>query len=258
VTNTTAARDGTSPPTAAKARWLARAGTLVTLGLLLPATLRPCLTLHPTRAGVVCAALFAGAGLVGFLLATALWNRALLRGRLRGELVRGNLAAGVVAAAHAAATGIVAAHAFVADTPATLPIGAIFFVVSVLSLVLLSLLFRGLTSYSDEQEILGENLAAATSYSGLVIALSIIVGHAADGAFVGWLPAMHSFGVFLLWAFLLYPVRQIVVGRWLLGFPLTLRGGALDRAIAQDHDWVVSCVEAAGYIAAALLATGIS
>ena len=26
-----------------------------------------------------------GAGLVGFLLATALWNRALMRGRLRGE-----------------------------------------------------------------------------------------------------------------------------------------------------------------------------
>ena len=247
-----------SAATAGKARWLARAGMLVALGLLLPATLRPCLTLHPTQSGLLCALSFAGAGLVGFLLAAALWNRALLRGRLRGELGRGNLAAGVVAAAHTAATGIVAAHAFVADTLATLPVGAIFFVVSVLALVALSLVFRGLTSYADDQEILGENLAAATSYSGLVVALSIIVGHAADGAFVGWLPALHGFAVFLLWAVLLYPVRQIVVGRWLLGFPLTSRGGALDRAIAQDHDWVVSCVEAAGYLAAALLATGLT
>ena len=244
--------------TTGKARRLARAGMLVALGLLLPATLRTCLTLHPTSAGVLCALAFAGTGLVGFLLATALWNRVLLRGRLHGELGRGNLAAGVVAAAHAAAFGIVAAHTFAADTLATLAVGAIFFVVSVVALMALSLLFRGLTSYADDQEILGENLAAATSYSGLVLALSIIVGHAADGAFVGWMPALRGFAVFLLWAFLLYPVRQVVVGRLLLGFPLTLRGGALDRAIAQDHDWVVSCVEAAGYLAAALLATGLS
>jgi uncharacterized membrane protein YjfL (UPF0719 family) len=249
--------DGTSMTTD-KARRLARAGMLVALGLLLPATLRPCLTLHPTQAGVLCALLFAGTGLVGFLLAVALWNRLLLGGRLHAELGRGNLAAGVVAAAHAVSFGIVAAHAFVADTPATLPVGAIFFVVSVIALVALSLLFRSLTTYADDQEILGENLAAATSYSGLVVALSIVVGHAADGAFMGWIPALRGFAVFLLWAFLLYPVRQIVVGRWLLGYPLTLRGGALDRAIAQDHDWVVSCVEAAGYLAAALLATGLS
>jgi uncharacterized membrane protein YjfL (UPF0719 family) len=248
----------TSAATAGKARWLARAGILVALGLLLPATLRPCLTLHPTQAGLWCALVFAGAGLLGFLLATTLWNRTLLRGRLRGELQRENLAAGIVAAAHAMATGIVAAHTFVADTLTTLPVGAIFFGVSVVALVALSLVFRGLTSYADDQEILGENLAAATSYSGLVVALSIIVGHAADGAFVGWLPALHGFAMFLLWAFLLYPVRQIVVGRLLLGFPLTARGGALDRAIAQDHDWVVSCVEAAGYLAAALLATGLT
>ncbi len=241
-----------------KSRRLARAGMLVALGLLLPATLRPCLTLHPTQVGVLCALSFAGTGLVGFLLATALWNRVLLRGRLHGELERGNPAAGMVAAAHAAAFGIVAAHTFAADTLATLAVGAIFFVVSVIALVALSLLFRGLTSYADDQEILGENLAAATSYSGLVLALSIIVGHAADGAFVGWIEALRGFAVFLLWAFLLYPVRQVVVGRLLLGFPLTLRGGALDRAIAQDHDWVVSCVEAAGYLAAALLATGLS
>jgi uncharacterized membrane protein YjfL (UPF0719 family) len=247
-----------SAATAGKARWLARAGMLVALGLLLPATLRPCLTLHPTQSGLLCALVFAGAGLVGFLLATALWNRALLRGRLRGELGRGNLAAGIVAAAHAAATGIVAAHTFVADSLANFPVGAIFFVVSVVALVALSLVFRGLTSYADDQEILGENLAAATSYSGLVVALAIIVGHAADGAFIGWLPALRGFAVFLLWAFLLYPVRQVIVGRLLLGFPLTARGGALDRAIAQDHDWVVSCVEAAGYLAAALLASGIS
>ena len=136
--------------TTGKSRRLARAGMLVALGLLLPATLRPFLT-HPTPAALLCALSFAGTGLVGFLLATALWNRVLLGGRLHGELGRGNLAAGVVAAAHAAAFGIVAAHTFAADTLATLAVGAIFFVVSVIALVALSLLFRGLTSYADDQ-----------------------------------------------------------------------------------------------------------
>jgi uncharacterized membrane protein YjfL (UPF0719 family) len=241
-----------------KARWLARAGVLLALSLLLPAALRPCLTLHPTGAGVLCAIAFAASGLVALLLATALWNRALLRGGLPAELRRGNLAAGIVAGAHAAGTGIVAAHCFAADALATLPVGAIFFVVAEVALLLLSLCFRALTDYADDQEILGENPAAAVSYSGLVLALSLIVGHAADGAFTSWPAALGAFALFLLWALLLYPVRQVVVARWLLGFPLTPRGGALDHAVARERDVVVSCVEAAGYLAAALLVTGLA
>jgi uncharacterized membrane protein YjfL (UPF0719 family) len=230
----------------------------VALGMLLPLTLRPCLTCHPTGAGVLGALAFTTAGLVALLLTTLLWNRALLRGRMRAEVRRGNLAAGIVAAAHCAGTGIVASHCFAADTLANLPTGAAFFVVAELALVVLSLLFRGLTDYADDQEILGENQAAALSYSGLVLALSLIVGHAAGGAFLGWGPALRSFGVFLLWALLLYPVRQIVVARLLLGLPLRWRGGALDHAVAREQDVVISCVEAIGYLAAALLATGLS
>jgi uncharacterized membrane protein YjfL (UPF0719 family) len=126
------------------------------------------------------------------------------------------------------------------------------------TLVILSLLFRCLTNYADDQEILGENLAAALSYSGMVVALSLIVGHASDGAFVGWVVALRSFALFLSLALLLYPFRQIVVARLLLGFPITLRGGPLDRAVAQDRNWVVSLVEALGYVAAAFLATGLT
>jgi uncharacterized membrane protein YjfL (UPF0719 family) len=240
------------------ARRLARVGLLVALGVLLPSVLRPCLTLHPTRAGFASAGLYTVAGLLALALSTLGWNRALLRGRLRTELARGNLAAGIVAGAHVAGTGIVASHCFVADTPANLVIGAIFFVVAEVACVLLSLLFRALTAYADDQEICGQNLAAGLSYSGLVVALALIVGHAADGAFVEWLAALRAFAVFLLWALLLYPVRQIVVARLLLGLPVVWRGGALDRAVAQQHDWIVSSVEAAGYLAAALLATGIS
>ena len=240
------------------ARCLARAGLLVAFGLFLPATLRPCISLHATPASALSAAAFLAVGLVSYFIAQTLWNSVLLGGHLRGELGRGNLAAGVVAGAHAAGTGIVASHCFVADSLVNLPVGAIFFAVAEVALVALSLLFRALTNYADDQEIVGENLAAGMSYSGVVIGLSVIVGHAADGAFVGWLPALRSFAMFLLWAALLYPVRQVVVAHWLLGLPLCLRGGALDRAVAQDRDLVVSSVEALGYLAAALVATGLA
>jgi uncharacterized membrane protein YjfL (UPF0719 family) len=258
MTNTPSGIERNSAAVAKGPRWLARAGLLLALGLLLPLTLRPGLTLHPSKTGVWAALTFTASGLLALLLTTALWNRALLHGRLRTELRRGNLAAGIVAGAHSCGTGIVASHCFAADALANLPVGAAFFAVAEIALVLLSLSFRALTDYADDQEILGENPAAAVSYSGVVLALSLIVGHAADGAFLGWLVALRSFALFLLWAILLYPVRQIVVARWLLGFPLTWRGGALDHAVARDRDFVVSCVEAAGYLAVALLATGLS
>jgi uncharacterized membrane protein YjfL (UPF0719 family) len=251
------ATDGASVKTRLGARALARAGQLVAVGIFLPSALHPALSARHT-AGASAALIFSAVALVAFLLATALLNQALLRGRLRAEIGRDNLAAGLIAAAHAIATGNLAAHCFAADSLTILPVGAVFFGVAEVALVVLSLLFRALTAYADDQEILGENLAAAISYSGLLVALSLVVGHAADGAFVGWIPALRSFGSFLLCALLLYPVRQVVVARVLLGFPVTWRGGALDRAIAQERSWLVSCVEAAGYLATAFLMTGLT
>ena len=53
-------------------------------------------------------------------------------------------------------------------------------------------------------------------------------------------------------------IGPAIVARLLLGFPLTWRGGALDRAIAQDRNLVASLVEALGYLGAAWLATGLA
>jgi uncharacterized membrane protein YjfL (UPF0719 family) len=239
-------------------RWLARAGFLLALALLLPLSLRPALSLEANDTARFGALVFTVSGLLALWLATAAWNRALLRGRGRAAIERGNLAAGIAAFAHWLGAGIVASHCFAADEVGNLPVSVVFFLVAEIALVLLSLVFRALTDYADDQEILGENRAAAVSYAGVVVALSLIVGHAAGGAFLGWWPALRGFLVFLLWAGLLYPVRQVLVARWLLGLPLAWRGGALDHAIAREHDVVAACVEAAGYLAAALLATGLS
>ena len=239
--------------TASRLGW---AGMVLGLAVLVPVAARP--AWHPDGADFTLAGATLGLSLTLTALVTALWHRVLSGGRLGLAVRRGNLAAGVVAAGHAFGTCLVASHCFAADDLPSLWIGVTFFAVAEVSLVGLSLLFRGLTYYADDQEILGENLAAAVSYTGVVVALSMIVGHAADGHFSGWLVALRSFGLCLPLALLLYPFRQIVIARLLLGYPLTFRGGVLDRAVAQDRNVAVSLIEALGYLAAAFLATGLS
>jgi uncharacterized membrane protein YjfL (UPF0719 family) len=226
---------------------------VLAFALLVPPIVHGC-----GRGNWVCTGGFALAGLVALVLTVAGWHRFLLRGQLHAEIVRGNLAAGVASASHIAATGLIVARCFSGDDLSTLPISLGFFVLAQVSLVVLVALFRALTDYADDQEIVGENLAAAISYAGVTLAVAIIVAHSVDGPFVGWLSSVRGFGLSLLLALALYPVRQIVVAWFLLGHPLVVRGGALDRAIAQERDQLSSWIEAVGYLAAAFLATGLA
>ena len=70
--------------------------------------------------------------------------------------------------------------------------------------------------------------------------------------------AFASLALTLLLAVALYPVRQLVVQRWLLRLPPDKAGNQLDRAIAQHRDLRVAVVEALAYMAVALWATGIA
>jgi uncharacterized membrane protein YjfL (UPF0719 family) len=117
-------------------------------------------------------------------------------------------------------------------------------------------LYRTLTRYDDAEEVLGGNAAAAVAFVGLTLALAIIIAHAAAGDFVGWGRSLRAYGIALLLAFALFPVRQVVVGP-LLGCPPALRRSALDRWIAQERNVGVGVIEALGYIAVASLATAI-
>jgi uncharacterized membrane protein YjfL (UPF0719 family) len=113
------------------------------------------------------------------------------------------------------------------------------------------------TTYPDGEEIAGENQAAALSYGGAAIALALIIGHAIDGPFAGWVPSLRAYAAALGLALALYPVRQLVVGGLLLGQRPRFRGGELDRAVGQRRSVGVAAVEAAAYLATALLATGL-
>ena len=93
--------------------------------------------------------------------------------------------------------------------------------------------FRALTLYAEDQEIMGENVAAAVSYAGAMLAIALIVGHAVEGDFEGWGVSLGSYAVALASSVVLYPVRQLGVQTLMLRQPFALRGGALDRLVAQ-------------------------
>jgi uncharacterized membrane protein YjfL (UPF0719 family) len=184
-------------------------------------------------------------------LARLLTNR-LLFPWLLNEVRAGNLAAALVWSANSFGVGLVASHCFALDALANLPIAIAFFFVSHFALLVLKGLFRALTHYADDEELRGANVAVAISHGGLYVALSIIVGHGASGAFFGWLEALSEFAAFLGWAALLYPVRQLVVAWWLLKFPLEWRSRGLDAAISRQRLAPAAAVEVLGYLAVAL------
>jgi uncharacterized membrane protein YjfL (UPF0719 family) len=181
--------------------------------------------------------------------------RVLLRARLPAEVERGNLAAGLAAGAHYLATGILLSRSLSGTDLGMLGVALVFFVLAQLTLHLLVMLFRTLTVYDDAEEILGENLAAALSYSGITVALSLIIGHAVEGTFVGWGSSLRGYGLALAFALALYPVRQLFVQTLLLGARFSLRGGRLDQGIAAERNLGMGVLEAVSYLAAAFLVT---
>jgi uncharacterized membrane protein YjfL (UPF0719 family) len=176
----------------------------------------------------------------------------LLSSRLPAELARGNMAAGVAAAANYVATGIVTAHAIGGNDLHGLGVSLVFFVLSQLTLHVFTLLFRTLTTYDDAEQIAGENMAAALSYAGLQIAVALVVAHAVEGEFVGWDTSVRGYGKALIALVAFYPVRQIFVQMVLLRAPFALRGGRLDVAVGAERNTGMGALEAATYVSTAL------
>jgi uncharacterized membrane protein YjfL (UPF0719 family) len=184
-------------------------------------------------------------GRVGVLL--------LVRSRLPAAVASGNTAAGLAAGAHYAATGVILSGCFYGGELWSLVLALSFFVLAQATLYGLVSLFRALTPYDDSEEILSGNIAAALSYGGATLALSIIVSHAASGVFVGLVASLRSYGLSLLFALALYPVRQLLVQWAMLGARPSLRRGALDQSIVEERNAGIGALEASAYIATALL-----
>jgi uncharacterized membrane protein YjfL (UPF0719 family) len=178
--------------------------------------------------------------------------RLLLEGRLKQEIDRGNAAAGLAAGAHYVAAGIITSRAIGGSDLRGLGVSLAFFVIAQVTLHIFVSLFRALTTYDDAEQIHGENMAAALSYSGALIAFAIIIARALDGDFVSWPVSLRGYGEVLLLGLMLYPVRQLFVQVLMLHAPFTLRGGRLDSGIAVERDVGMGALEAAAYLATAL------
>jgi uncharacterized membrane protein YjfL (UPF0719 family) len=201
--------------------------------------------------------LFAAIGLVGAGFAAGGVDRVLLRGGMRLELMRGNVAAGITSAGHRVAAGVIAGSCLYGADLTNLAVGLIFLGIGVATLIGFQVLHRKLTRYADDEEIRGDNAAAALSNAGLGIALAIIIGHAAEGSFAGWGQSLIGYGMALLLALALYPVRQLVVGKVILGLPGSFASPTLDKEIAEKRNLSVGAVEGMAYVAVALLVTAL-
>jgi uncharacterized membrane protein YjfL (UPF0719 family) len=192
-------------------------------------------------------------GLFSSALAGRVGIRLLLGDTLRSEVARGNRAAGIAAAAHTIASALVTSRAIAGTDLAGLGLSMTFFVIAQTTLLVFVTLFRVLTTYDDAEQIHGENLAASLSYAGAVIAIAIVVARAVEGDFKGWLVSLRGYGGVLLSLLFLYPVRQVFVQSVLLRAPLRLRGGALDRAVADRRSAGLAAIEGATYLATAIV-----
>jgi uncharacterized membrane protein YjfL (UPF0719 family) len=227
------------------------AGHVLAVLLLVPGVVKNCVTGTNLATNVIWAGAFGIAGLVLVQGVGNLGVRMLLRGTLQAELERGNVAAGVAAAANYVGIGIVASKAIAGSDLRGLGLAITFFGIALATLALFMTLFRALTTYDDAEQIQGENLAAALSYAGITIAIAIIVSHALEGDFEGWSTSLLGYARFAGAAVILYPVRQIVIQGLLLGRAPTLRGGALDVAIGVDRNRGAAVLEALTYVATA-------
>jgi uncharacterized membrane protein YjfL (UPF0719 family) len=202
-------------------------------------------------------ALSLGAALLLWGAAILAQDRLLLGRALRRHAGRGNVAAAAALAANHVALAVIVARGVPGSRLHELAAAVIFAGIAAVTWAAFVALFRLVTAYSDAQEIAGENHAAAVSYAGAALALASLVGHAIDGPFVGWGRSLHAYLAALVLALALYPVRQLVVQGLLLGGRPRLRGGELDRAIAQRRSVGVAAVEAAAYLGTAWLLTGL-
>jgi uncharacterized membrane protein YjfL (UPF0719 family) len=224
-------------------------GVVLMAGSTVRASVQGASAAHDALACAVYGAIALGASTVVGRLGV----RLLMGKDLAAEVARGNAAAGLAAGGHMLASAIVTSRSLVGSDLGAVGLSLIFFAVGQATLLVFVTLFRALTTYDDAEQIHGENLAAALSYSGVAVAVAIVVARALEGDFEGWRASLRAYGGVLLSLLAFWPVRQLFVQTVLLRTRLVARGGALDAAIAQRRSTGLAALEAATYLATAIV-----
>ena len=194
-------------------------------------------------------------GIIALALFGQLGFRLLIRSNIVAGVRANNPASGLVAAGgHISAALVIAGALSGESTGGDFSVAGVFLAIGLVALWGITYVYRFITRYDDATEITNGNTAAALSYAGMMIAIGIIVGHAVNGDFTDYATSLRLCGKALLSVLILYPVRQFIVQGILLGGGFRLYGGRLDEEISRDGNIGAGAVEAATYIAAALLA----
>lgn len=194
-------------------------------------------------------------GIIALAILGRLGFRLLIRSNIVAGVRANNPAAGLVAAGGHISTALVIAGTLSGENSGgDFSVAAVFLVIGVAALWGITYFYRFITRYDDATEITNGNVAAALSYAGMMIAIGIIVGHAISGDFADYATSLRLCFRALLSVLILYPVRQFIVQGILLGAGFRVYGGRLDDEISHDGNTGAGAVEAAAYIAAALLA----
>ncbi len=234
------------------AQRLAAVGEVLGVFLVAGATARGCVAGESVLRDAGECAVFGATALVASFAAGRVGVRLWLGG-LREELARDNAAAAVAAAGHFVASSLVTSRAITGTDAHALGLSLAFFIIAQVTLLAFVSLFRALTTYDDAEQIQGENMAAALSYVGAALAVAIVVARAVDGDFEGWLTSLRWYSGVLVSLVALWPVRQLFVEGVLLRARPRLRGGALDAAIQDRRSVGMGALEAASYVATALV-----
>jgi uncharacterized membrane protein YjfL (UPF0719 family) len=206
---------------------------------------------HVAVAAPVAAWAYAAAHLVAAIAGLALGYLAIsLAYPLRGLARRAhaNPAAAIQASAHLLGAAVLATVAWGGCDAPSLAVSATFSGLGWAAVIAICAAHRLVTRYRDHEEIAAGNTAAAISAAGLHLAVAIVVARAIQGEFLGWGDSLRGFVFALVWVIALYPLRQVVLARLILG----IGPRAMDAAISTRHDHYIAAAEGVFYVVAAL------
>jgi uncharacterized membrane protein YjfL (UPF0719 family) len=159
-----------------------------------------------------------------------------------------NPAAALQASAHLLGAAVIATVSWGGADGTSLVVSGVFCVLGWISLAAVCAIHRAITRYADHEEIAHGNVASALASAGLHLAVALVVGHAIQGQFNGWASSLAGFGRALVWVVALYPLRQIVLAR----FILRMSPAEMDAAVSTQHDTWLGAAEGIFYVLSAI------
>lgn len=182
-------------------------------------------------------------GIVFLNLSRAIFERLLFRkaNDLKEIVDNRNMAMAAVSCGSYIATGLVAGAAVAGQGGGWISSVA-FFLLGQASLLLLARVYDWSTPYSVEEHVVDGNVAAGVAFSGTLIALGLILMHAAGGDFVSWEESITIFIVDCIAGMVALTFARPVISRLLMR-------GDLNDEIGRDRNLAAGFVEASALVA---------